>query len=180
MVAYLEKSWLNEPMERNYDGGKITVILLDTIKPGLKSAFEVFEKQQEDDHYRSCVVAIDTLTLKVEGILRCFVERLGRSTFARHRDGGVMEKTFDSLIAELQATDFVEEHRKFIKYVMSEKIGWNLRNEVAHSLMTTEDYTPDKIIVLFRIILLLSSYTFVSKVPTSDPNISSEKSSNVA
>lgn len=43
---------------------------------------------------------------------------------------------------------------------MSEKIGWNLRNEVAHSLLQIEDYSLDKVVVLFCLILKLSKYIF--------------------
>ena len=46
---------------------------------------------------------------------------------------------------------------------MSEKIGWNLRNEVAHALLQIEDYTPDKVIVLFCLILKLSKYSFTNR-----------------
>lgn len=79
-----------------------------------------------------------------------------------------MEKLFDDIIADLQNTPekpigFEEDHRTLIKYVMSEKIGWNLRNEVAHALLQIEDYTPDKVIVLFCLILKLSKYSFTNR-----------------
>lgn len=50
-----------------------------------------------------------------------------------------------------------------LKYVMSEKIGWNLRNEVAHSLLQIEDYSLDKVVVLFCLILKLSKYVFIEQ-----------------
>lgn len=79
-----------------------------------------------------------------------------------------MEKLFDDLIADIKDTSerptgFIEDHRTLIKYVMSEKIGWNLRNEVAHSLMQIKDYSADKIVVLFCLIMKLSAYTFSKK-----------------
>lgn len=168
-ISYLERTWLNEPIERNYNGGIKTVIPLDTIKPGIKRIFEEFNNAIEDEHYNNdFVTVIDSLTLKIEGILRFFIERLGIPTFAsrRTKTGNViMEKLFDDIIADLQSTPekqigFEEDHRTLIKYVMSEKIGWNLRNEVAHSLLQIEDYTPDKAIVLFCLILKLSKYSF--------------------
>lgn len=171
-IKYLENSWLNEPIERNYNGGKVTVIPLDTIKPGIKKIFEEFQRVLEEEKYEcDFVTCIDSLTLKVEGILRFFCEKLGISTFAsRNNVTVIMEKLFDDLIADVKdtperPTGFIEDHRTLIKYVMSEKIGWNLRNEVAHSLMQIKDYSVDKIIVLFCLILKLSAYTFVENQP---------------
>lgn len=171
-IKYLESSWLNEPIERNYNGDKITVIPLDTIKPGIKRIFDEFQKAFEDEKYEcDFVTSIDSLTLKIEGILRFFCEKLGIPTFASRKSNNttiIMEKLFDDLIADVKdtperPTGFIEDHRTLIKYVMSEKIGWNLRNEVAHSLMQINDYSADKVIVLFCLILKISAYTLVKK-----------------
>ncbi|WP_270561529.1 DUF4209 domain-containing protein [Bacteroides cellulosilyticus] len=171
-ISYLENTWLNESIERNYNGTTKIVIPLDTIKPGIKRIFEEFNNAVKDEKYVcDFVTIIDSLTLKIEGVLRFFIERLGIPTFAtrRTKTGSViMEKLFDDIIADLQNTPekpigFEEDHRTLIKYVMSEKIGWNLRNEVAHALLQIEDYTPDKVIVLFCLILKLSKYSFTNK-----------------
>lgn len=171
-ITYLENSWLNDPIERNYNGGKTTVTPLDTIKPGIKRIFDEFQKALEDEEYEyDFVTCIDSLTLKVEGILRFFCERSGIPTFASRKSNKttvIMEKLFDDLIADIKDTSerptgFIEDHRTLIKYVMSEKIGWNLRNEVAHSLMQIKDYSADKIVVLFCLIMKLSTYTFMEK-----------------
>lgn len=79
-----------------------------------------------------------------------------------------MEKLFDDIIADLKGTlerpsSFVKDHLTMLKYVMSEKIGWNLRNEVAHSLLQIEDYSLDKVVVLFCLILKLSKYVFIEQ-----------------
>ena len=171
-ITYLDNSWLNEPIERNYNGGKVTVTPLDTIKPGIKRIFDEFQRALEDEKYEcDFVTSIDSLTLKVEGILRFFCEKLGIPTFASRRSNNatvIMEKLFDDLIADVKdtperPTGFIEDHRTLIKYVMSEKIGWNLRNEVAHSLMQIKDYSVDKVVVLFCLILKLSGYIFTEK-----------------
>jgi hypothetical protein len=165
--SYLEKKWLNEPIERNYNGRIKRVVPLDTIKPGIKRIFEEYRNAEADENYiYDYVTIIDSLTLKIEGVLRFFIERLGIPTFSsrRTKEGNiVMEKLFDDIIADLKSTPerpigFVEDHRTLIRYVMSEKIGWNLRNEVAHALLQIEDYTADKMVVLFCLILKLSKY----------------------
>lgn len=103
--------------------------------------------------------------------MRFFIEKLKIPTFAKRRskDGDViMEKLFDDIIADLKGTperpsSFVKDHLTMLKYVMSEKIGWNLRNEVAHSLLQIEDYSLDKVVVLFCLILKLSKYVFIEQ-----------------
>lgn len=170
VLNYLEKTWLNEPIERNYNGKKICVVPLDTVKPGLKRIFDEL-KQAEGSYIPDYVTIIDSLTLKIEGLLRFFIEKLKIPTFAKRRskDGDViMEKLFDDIIADLKGTperpsSFVKDHLTMLKYVMSEKIGWNLRNEVAHSLLQIEDYSLDKVVVLFCLILKLSKYVFIEQ-----------------
>ena len=156
VLTYLERTWVNEPIERNYNGKKVAVVPLDTIKPGLKRIFEEL-RHTEEDYVPDYVTIIDSLTLKIEGLLRFFIERLQIPTFAKRRskDGGevMMEKLFDDIIADLKGTPerpsgFVKDHLTMLKYIMSEKIGWNLRNEVAHSLLQIEEYSLDKVVVL--------------------------------
>ena len=170
VLTYLEKTWLNEPVERNYNGKKVRVVPLDTVKPGLKRIFDEL-KQTDENYIPDYVTIVDSLTLKIEGLLRFFIEKLKIPTFAKRRskDGDViMEKLFDDIIADLKGTpespsSFVKDHLTMLKYVMSEKIGWNLRNEVAHSLLQIEDYSLDKIVVLFCLILKLSKYVFIEQ-----------------
>ena len=81
-------------------------------------------------------------------------------------EGLVIDKNIT--FADLKGTpespsSFVKDHLTMLKYVMSEKIGWNLRNEVAHSLLQIEDYSLDKVVVLFCLILKLSKYVFIEQ-----------------
>ena len=153
-----------------YQYQKVCVVPLDTVKPGLKRIFDEL-KQAEGSYIPDYVTIIDSLTLKIEGLLRFFIEKLKIPTFAKRRskDGDViMEKLFDDIIADLKGTpespsSFVKDHLTMLKYVMSEKIGWNLRNEVAHSLLQIEDYSLDKVVVLFCLILKLSKYVFIEQ-----------------
>ena len=116
---------------------------------------------------------IDSLTLKVEGLLRYFCEKIGIATFKTRQKGSqklVMEKLLDDLLADIahqpslrpeQKTYFDEEDRILIKYVLAEKVGLNLRNEVAHGLMDIFEYTFERVVILFCIIIKLSKYKFI-------------------
>ncbi len=174
VLEYLESTWFNEAIVRKYHGQQVEVKPIDTLKPGLKRIFEELDKLEEDSTYQYDFVTItDSLTLKVEGLLRYFCEKIGIATFKTRQKGAdklVMEKLLDDLLANIaheppinpdQKTNFDEEDRLFIKYVMSEKAGLNLRNEVAHSLMDIYEYSFVNVLVLFCIIIKLSKYKFV-------------------
>ncbi len=70
------------------------------------------------------------------------------------------EKTIIDLKPD-QKTNFDEEDRILIKFVLTEKAGLNLRNVVAHGLMDIYEYSFEQIVILFCIIVKLSKYKFV-------------------
>lgn len=172
VINFLENTWINEPIHRKYYGQEIEVTPLETLRPPLQYFITAMEKYLADSsQLPDLVTATDSLTLKIEGLLRYFVERLGIPTF---RENGhekiVMEKLLDELLADLahrppsnpeQATNFSENDRVLIKYVLTEKAGLNLRNKVAHSLMDLDEYSLGNLVVQLCIILKLSKYRFV-------------------
>ncbi|MDX2304804.1 MAG: DUF4209 domain-containing protein [Microscillaceae bacterium] len=176
VISYLEGTWFNEAIVRNYRGQAVDVKPIDTLKPGLKRLFEELDNFFADNTYQCDFVTItDSLTLKVEGLLRYFCEKIGIATFKTRQKGSnklVMEKLLDDLLADMahepplkpeQKTNFDEEDRILIKYVLAEKAGLNLRNVVAHSLMDVFEYSFELVVVLFCIIIKLSKYKFIEK-----------------
>jgi hypothetical protein len=171
-LAFLEQTWLNEPILRDYNGEKINIIPIDLIKPGIKRIFQELDAYFIDNSYELDYVTItDSLVLKVETLMRNFCEKIGIATFKTRQKGNdklVMEKLLDDLLvdvkhSEINQTGFDEEDRVFIKYVLSEKAGLNLRNNVAHGLMDIEEYSFSNIILVLSIILKISKYTFTKK-----------------
>jgi len=174
VLSYLEGTWFNEVIVRNYHGQAVDVKPIDTLKPGLKRIFEELDKFFADNSYQCDFVTVtDSLTLKVEGLLRYFCEKIGIATFTTRQKGSdklVMEKLLDDLLADIahepplkpeQKTNFDEEDRILIKYVLAEKAGLNLRNAVAHSLMDIFEYSFEHVVILFCIIIKLSKYKFI-------------------
>ncbi|TXE08843.1 DUF4209 domain-containing protein [Algoriphagus aquimarinus] len=173
VLVHLEKTWMNESITREYYGAKVKVIPLDILKPPLKYLFAEMEDYRLDHkNFPDLLTSTDSLTLKIEGLVRFFVERLGLPTFKFRPKGKdvVMEKLLDDLLADIkdrplskpdQVTNFDEDDRILIKYVMTEKAGLNLRNKVAHGLLDFNEYSLGNLIVLFCIILKLSKYKFV-------------------
>jgi len=168
---YLEDTWYNKPIKRDFNGRLDSVFPINIILPPIRLFFEEMGKWKADNTYQLNILPIvDSLTLKIEAILRYMCEKIGIATFKRVRNSDiVMEKTLDEILGnlkhihegkKLQTTNFSEEHRIFIKYYLSEKIGINLRNEVAHGLLDIDEYSISQPIVLLSIILRLSKYTF--------------------
>jgi hypothetical protein len=174
VLYHFKSCWFSEEIERDYYGEKVKVIPLDTLKFPVKYFFDEMEKYLNDNSYKPDLVTItDSLTLKVEGIVRYFVEKLGVSTFkfkGQNEDRIAMEKLLDDLLADLthmpegkpdQITNFDEDDRMLIKYVLTSKLGYNLRNKIAHSLLDIDEYNLGNIVVLLCIILKLTKYQFI-------------------
>lgn len=170
LISYLESTWYNEPITHTYHGETIELRILDTLKPGLKKCFDELDfsfQDLENNHY-DCVTVTDTLTLKMETILRFMCEKLGVATFKTRDKGGeklVMEKLLDDMLNDLKDTQqkptgFQEEDRLMLKYILTTK-GYNLRNRVAHGLMDLWEYSFTNIIFLLYLIVRLSTYQFI-------------------
>jgi len=169
ILTYLEQTWFNEPIIRNYNGESYGIVPIDLIKPGIKRVFIELDSFFADNEYELDYVTItDSLVLKIETLIRNFCEKIGIATFKTRQKGKdklVMEKLLDDLLADIKSSDsnhtgFDEEDRIFIKYVLSEKAGLNLRNQVAHGLMDINDYSFPNIILVLSIILKISKYSF--------------------
>lgn len=172
IVHYLEQTWLNEPIGRSYNGETFVIVPIDLIKPGIKRFFTELDSFYADNNYEFDYVTItDSLVLKIETLIRNFCEKIGIATFKtrqKSNDKLVMEKLLDDLLSDIKSsernhTGFDEEDRILIKYVLSEKAGLNLRNQVAHGLMDVDEYSSLNIIVVICIILKISKYSFTKK-----------------
>lgn len=170
VIEYLETTWLNEPIFRKYHSRIVEIKPLDTLRPSLKRLFSELYLYFQDSNYQcDYVVITDSLALKIEQLLRNFCEKLGITTFKlrdKRGDKLVMEKLLDDILIDLKhtkekPTNFSEEDRIFIKYVLTEKAGLNLRNQIAHGLMDIDEYTFGNILLLFCIVMKLSKYKFI-------------------
>ena len=59
---------------------------------------------------------------------------------------------------------FDEDDLLFLRYLLIEKAGLNLRNKVAHSLMAIHDYNAGSMHLVMLALLRLAKYNFVAKV----------------
>lgn len=176
VMSYLETTWFNDTIIRKYNGLDVKIKPIDTLMPGIKQIFNELDKCYADESYEcDFVTTIDSLTLKIEGLLRYFCEKIGIATFKTRTKGKnklVLEKQLDDLLADVahkpkerpdQETNFDEEDRMMIKFVMTEKAGINLRNKVAHGLMDFDEYNIGMVVIILSLIMKMSKYSFTER-----------------
>lgn len=170
--SYLSKTWYFDSIERKYRDRVVNIYPKETLLPPIKLLFDELQKSFADPEYSvNLIPIIDSLTLKIESLLRYFCEIIGIHTFKRVKGTDIiMEKNLEELLSDLHhrpegdnqnITNFIEDDRIFIKYFLTEKAGENLRNEIAHGLMEISDYKVSYIPILFSIILKISKYKFI-------------------
>jgi hypothetical protein len=142
-------------------GGKeITIDWLTLISPAIVEYFVQVQSWQFASRYKpNFVLCIDSLTLKMEGLLRNFAERLNVSTTVGAKGGGTQEALLGNILEnEIIQAYFSEDDIQFFKYLFANEGGLNMRNKVAHSLYNIMDYDLDKMHLLFIALIRIAQY----------------------
>ncbi len=161
LEKYLKNySWLGKSLPRTYANDHIIEFnWLSLLTPSLKSYFEHTTKCLEDNSFNpNYVLCIDSLILKIEGIIRdlCKFSNISTTYIPRNRDV-VMEKDIHHLFREEELKGIINaDDLFFFKFVLIEKGGYNLRHNVAHSLLLPNDYSLYFMNLLFLILLKLA------------------------
>jgi len=164
IFSLLNQTWMGEDASRRSNGRDINFSYIKLVESGINSFFEELNKWKDDPtYYPNFVSATDSLVLKSEYFLREFCYFLGIATFKPNpkQPGIIMEKTLDNLLDDIEGKISDNDHF-FIKFILTEKAGYNLRNRVAHGLMDNVDYSIEYPILATLIILKLSNYQFTS------------------
>ena len=165
VINFFKKTWMGNDGVRVVNGNEVTFSFINLVEPGIQSIFaELKQWKVNPDYLPNLVSATDSLVLKAEYLLREFCIRLSIPTFKeKPRDGNiVMERTLDDLLIVLE-DKIKEDDHFFIKFILTEKAGYNLRNRIAHGLMDDIDYGLEYAVLALIIILKLSNYQFVTK-----------------
>lgn len=112
------------------------------------------------------VLGLDSLTLKFEGMFRDLCQRSGIVTTYQKEDNSgrniVQEKDLNALLREDAIKEFFDEDDLlFFKFLLIEKLGYNLRHGIAHSLMLFQEYRADYMHLAILALLRLGKYDFV-------------------
>lgn len=162
MIDFLQKySWISRNQSKPLPNGEVFEYnWLNLLAPALNEYFLQINYYLYSKARPNFVLAIDSLTLKIEGILRDYCDSNGIITFFQKPDKNginVREKDLNALLHEPElAKHFNSDDLLLFKFVLVEKAGYNLRHKVAHSLMTYADYDISIIHLLIIILLKLS------------------------
>jgi hypothetical protein len=164
IISLLNQTWMGEDVSRRTNGRDVNFSYIKLIESGINTFFDELQKWKKNPNYSpNFVSATDSLVLKAEYFLRAFCHFLDIPTFKQNpkQAGIIMEKTLDDLLNDLQGRISDNDHF-FIKFILTEKAGYNLRNKIAHGLMDDVDYGLGYPIFSILIILKLSNYQFTS------------------
>jgi hypothetical protein len=165
-ISFMEaNSWLGKPFLKHYPNNKVKQVKwLDYIIPGIKEYFNEIEKVIADKSYKpSLITCMDSLCIKLEGIIRDICALSNIPTFSISRDNKgrevTREKDINILLHEKDLQDkFTKDEMLFLKFLLIEKAGLNLRNLIAHSLFSLESYDLAYAHLLFIAILKLGAF----------------------
>lgn len=163
IVSLLNQTWMGEEASRRSNGRDTNFSYIKLVESGIKSFFwELLQWKTDANYYPNFVSATDSLVLKAEYFLREYCYFLGIATFKSKENNIKMERTLDDILDDKRIKDaLTEDDHFFIKFILTEKAGYNLRNRIAHGLMDNVDYGLQYPILAILIILKLSNYQFI-------------------
>ncbi len=167
LKEYLENNtWYNNiNVIINPDGSDNSFKWIDFILPPLKLFFEESEKdlKNKTNSNESYIIPIDSLTLKFEGVLRDFSNRIGAQTIEVDEIKTEQRIDFDKLFNNEKFISIIpEDDLAFFKFLFTRK-GINLRNNIAHNFYTPKDYSVTMLWMLICAFLKLGNYEFDKK-----------------
>ena len=142
---------------------------LNLLAPALHDYF--FQMKfylQNKEFIPNFVLCIDSLVLKIEGLLRDICRIHGVSTTYTTTDNKGRnidrEKDIQALLKEEQVKAlFDEDDLIFFRFLLVAQAGYNLRHRIAHSLMIFQEYRFEYMPLLILAILRLGKYDLVCK-----------------
>lgn len=159
-----KNSWLGNDITVTYKQGEENKFnWLNTLAPGINDFFsQIFFLYQNPINIPNFVLAIDSLSIKIEGILRDICELRGVTTFYQIEDAKgrniVKEKDINALLREETIKNTLnKDDLMLLQFLLIDRAGYNLRNRVAHTLIRSADgYGLQHMLLLIIVILKLA------------------------
>lgn len=173
MLKYLnEHSWLGKDIKRPLPGLRFkTYRWLDLVAPSITQCVSNLTAYFGDPSQPiSYILGMDSLTLKLEGLIRDLCESHGIITWTTRRGPSGKhvrrEKELGALLGDPKLKKVIADNDLlFLKLLLVEQAGFNLRNRVAHSLvMTASDYVPEYCMWLLLALLRVVKYPLGEKL----------------
>lgn len=160
LITYLiERSWIGKPFTRyDLDGEHEEINFIPLLTPSINEYFNQVLAWGASKYYQpSFILCIDSLTLKIEGLLRNFCERINVPTSHRKNDGMEEMLLHNILKNEVIRKHFDEEDLFLFNYLFTSE-GANIRNSVAHCFYFHRDYSSDFMLILISVLLRIGKY----------------------
>lgn len=178
LLRFLNRhSWFGKNIPKKFPNNKtIDYNWLNLIAPAIHEYFiQMHYYFLNRINYPNLVLSIDSITLKVEGLLRDICQFAGVTTFYMTKDSKdrsiTREKDIHALLYEESIKRlFDEDDLLFFKFLLVEKAGYNLRHKVAHSLMLFQEYSINYMHLLILALLRLGKYDFVKQEDATSNN----------
>lgn len=159
-----EKSWLGQDIKRTFKQGEAEAYnWLHLLAPAINDYLvQLHFYLHNHQNGLNLVLCIDSLAMKIEGILRDICDMRGGTSFFFTPDkkgkNVAREKDINALLHEEEIKNFLsKDDLLFLKFLLVEKAGLNLRNNIAHSLFRyVGNYSIDYMNLLIVAILTLA------------------------
>jgi hypothetical protein len=169
VMHFLEKrSWFGKNItKRTIQSETVTYNWLNMIAPSVNEYFNQVQAHFLVPEYApNFVLAMDSLALKIEGLVRDICSISGITTFYPTKDKQgrniVREKDINWLLREEPIKKlFDEDDLLFFKFILVEKAGLNLRHKIAHCLIDYSEYNITYMHLLLLVLFRLGRYDFV-------------------
>jgi len=167
---FKKNSWVGKTIRKELPNNKtIEYNWLSLIAPSIHDYFIQMQYYFiNPSNIPNLVLSIDSLTLKIEGLIRDICKSSNVPTFYTTKDKKgreiTREKDIHSLLYEEKIKElFDEDDLLFSRFLLVEQAGYNLRHRVAHSLMIAQEYGINYMHLLILALLRIGKYDFVKK-----------------
>lgn len=167
LIDFLMKhSWYGQDFTfTNADGETEGFNWIELLSPSLLNFFtqsEIDIKLNKNSN-QGYILAIDSLVIKFEGLLREFSRNIGAQTI-EIKDNGTEERiSFEKLLENEKIKELVPKDDIALFKFLFTSDGMNLRNNIAHCFYTTKNYSPATMFLLIAALLKLGNYKFKPK-----------------
>ena len=168
MDFFKKYSWFSKPLKKRIQNKEIDYCWIHLLAPPLFEYFKQMEYSIASGTYPNLVLSVDSLILKIEGLLRDLCNYSGITTFFQKEDKQgrtvYQEKDLNALLHEEKIKElFDEDDLLFFRFVLVEKAGYNLRHKIAHSLILFGEYQINYVHLLILMLLKVSKFDFRKK-----------------
>ena len=156
-------SWLTTELLINVAGPRLTYRWIDAIEPGIREYFSRIAEHVKTGADLWPILAVDSLVLKIEGMVRDLCKLFGGSTGHQTRDhkGRTIsrEKDLDRLLHDDVLTSQMDDDTVlFFRFLLVDQSGFKLRHNIAHGLQVAPQYGLGQAHLLLLAILRLARH----------------------